>query len=48
MRHITMSTIETTAFQMKYRSVITASTDLDRFIIEFSHFMAPRLSTVTN
>jgi len=48
MRHIIKSPIETTAFETRYRRVITASTDVDRFIIQLSHFMAPRMSSETN
>ena len=47
-RHIIKSKIETTAFQTRYRSMTTASTDLDRFNIQLSTLMAAEKSSETN
>jgi hypothetical protein len=43
-----MSTIEITALKTTYRGMITASTDIDRFIIQFSTLMAAEKSSETN
>jgi hypothetical protein len=48
MRHIIKSTIETTAFQRRYRSMTTANTDLDRFNIQLSPLMAAEKSSETH
>jgi len=47
-RHIIKSTIETTAFQTRYRNITTASTDLDRYNIQLSPLMAAEKSSETN
>jgi len=46
--HITMSTIETTAFQTRYRSLTTASMDHDCYNIQLSLLMAAEKSSETN
>jgi len=43
-----MSTIVITALKTTYRSMITASTDIDRFIIQLSTLMAVEKSSETN
>jgi len=45
-RHIIKSTIEITSLKTTYRSMITASTDIDRFIIQLSTLMAAEKSSV--
>jgi hypothetical protein len=47
-RHIIKSTIETTAFHTQYRSMSTASTDLDHFNIQLSPLMTAEKSSETN
>jgi len=47
-RHIIKFTIEITALKTTYRSMITASTDIDRFIIQLSTLMAAEKSSETN
>ena len=44
-RHIIKSTIEITALKTTYRSMITASTDTDRFIIQLSTIWRKRRVT---
>jgi hypothetical protein len=46
--HIIMATIESIAFQTRYRSMTTASTDLDCHNIQFSPIMAAEKSLETN
>ena len=48
MRHILMSTIETTAFRTRYRSMTTASTDHDRYNIQLSPLMAAEKGSENN
>jgi hypothetical protein len=47
-RHFIKSTIEITALKTTYRNMITASTDIDRFIIQFSTLMTAEKSSETN
>jgi len=47
-RHIILSTIQITALKTTYRSMITASTEIDRFITQLSTLMAAEKSSETN
>jgi len=47
-RRIIQSTIEITSYKTTYRSMITASTDIDRFIIQLTTLIAAEKSSETD
>jgi len=47
-RHVIKSSFESSAFQMRYRSMTTVSMDLNCYIIQFSPLTAAEKSSGTN